>query len=133
MEWFEDRFAQFTAQDEARRKIAECAEGLYENLWAAVAEIVKAAVAKGIDLKPNGFPLHHQVKMGNRKLNLDLFLDVRQIVAATHDAPDLVFNLAICDDGSVCLRRDGRAVNLRSGGSPDHGSIYLFRLFTLRN
>jgi len=111
MEWFDQRYSQFLKEHNDRTTVAQNAEDIYAALWAAIMEVVRAAHDRGMQIQPNGFPLHHTLLMGKRLLRINLSEDKHCILASPGDSREVPLCLAVCEDGSVCLKHNGFTVN----------------------
>lgn len=111
MEWLKERMEAVQRVKRDERNIAAHADRIYGAVWAAVVDVVKEGPVWGIEMKANGFPLHHTVTAGTHVLKVDLSEDRRRIVGTRPDGKQTVLELAICPDGSVCVRHEEKMVD----------------------
>ncbi len=102
---------------EGSRLISEQAEDTFQNLWAEILVLVREAQSKGWQLDTNGSPLARTVSMvahprPRNELRITLQKDKQQIAISGIKSPTKL-SFAVCEDGVVCLKHDGREVSLR--------------------
>jgi hypothetical protein len=122
MEWIKEGIDNWREAVRKSDLIAESAEGIFDDLWNEVVEISLAAKTQGMNLATNGAPskrvvimdpMHWGPKMvESRKLSIELAKNQRSIVAQS-DAGEMVFEIAVCPDGVVCLKRGASKITAR--------------------
>lgn len=110
MEWLKQQVERFRKEDRDWKNVVDHAERIYTAVWAEIVKVVNEAPVWDIELIANGIPLHHTVTMGKRVLKLDLADDRHSIIASRPDGAEVVLEIAVCPDGSVCVRCAGKAV-----------------------
>lgn len=107
MEWLDrcyEAFSKYHHETQAARKGAESA---YDNLWTQIAEAVRAANEKGMQLTTDGFPHSRVIAMSlgrEVKRELKLTLDRENLlISAESDAAVLTLQIGVDDTQVVCL------------------------------
>ena len=122
MEWIKQGLTEWRKANSALQVVTESADGIFNQLWEEIKEIVVAAVRLGISLTTNGSPLSRVVVMADssfgdrlpseRKLAIVLAADRRSIVASS-DAGEMPLKIEVCPDGVVCLIYSDRPITSR--------------------
>jgi hypothetical protein len=93
-----------------KAQIRHEAERVFTALWEEVMREIKHAGELQWNLTTNGQPLERMVKFGER--HVFIALDQDSQVIKVHGAHSLELKMAVCDDGVVCLKHDGKQVLL---------------------
>jgi hypothetical protein len=80
---------------------------MYGELWSEIMRIINEANAWDAKLVPNGFPLHHIVRMGKRDLHLDLAEDKCSVLAQYSDVGESGLSMVVGHDGTVNFTQEG--------------------------
>jgi hypothetical protein len=114
MGWVDQRYEQYKEAVSHRDAVKLVADEMYLELWKAILEIVQSDSLRGMNLRYNGSPLNHQVKMGERTVTVKLDQDKCGITATVSDGPSVELKLRFCGDaqgGSICIKHRGTNVD----------------------
>lgn len=108
MDWFDERFAKFQKAVAERDTVCMEAEDVYSEVWKSVLEVVKKAKANNVPISVNGFHLHYKVILYSSMVEVRLRADRCAIEASFRDDPIITFALRVCEDGTVCIKHEGK-------------------------
>jgi hypothetical protein len=113
MTWIDDRMQQRREASRRATLIASEAERTYAILWEEIADCVREAEGKGIQVIMNGSPHERMVVLpGNPRKELHVRLKKeKQLIAISGIEPPFELWFDLGDDNVVCLTKDGVKIN----------------------
>jgi len=119
MSWLDEQIARREELKIRAALLDEHAPKVYADLWECIVKIIEEAKDKLPDARffPNGSPKERHVLVSfiregtpDRSMTLKLFPDGRKI-SAFFNLSEMIFEVGICKDGVVCLKREGNPVS----------------------
>jgi len=114
--WIDERLEKRNELIRRNTAVASGAEGLFNDLWKEVFSLLTEAKQKGFGIRTNGSSFERFAWVSNyppsrdeRELKLNLSREEEK-VSATICNQVIEFSIDMCEDGVVCLKREGKAV-----------------------
>jgi hypothetical protein len=116
MSWLDDQIREDEERQTQETAIAREAPKIYQVLWDGLIQIVNEAKKKGFVLKPTGSNMERSIQLvydneNPRRMNL-VSRDKRTLTADISGGRTIKFSFAICEDGVVCLKNEGKPISI---------------------
>jgi hypothetical protein len=135
MTWLDEQIQKAEELKRAEALMDEHAPKLYETLWNEMNKIAVEATSKGIAVYGDGSVTSRTLRLGvppqpsHSSVTLNLSKNKREI--KTVGTVGVSFDVAICDDGIVCLKQNDGPISFENAARQIMGPFLLPELYTI--